>query len=579
MPYARGAGGAATGCTCGGARHGHARRGRPDRPGASLLAPVDRGPDVAVVVRTLAGAETKVGHEVVSLGGSVTAQLGIIDGFAATISRTALEALRSDPSVVSISPDAPLTPASANYDASGDVNSMASTADYAGAAAWWRNGYTGAGIDVALIDTGVSPVEGLDGSGKVVYGPDLSLESQAPNLTNLDSYGHGTFMAGLIAGHDDTLQAPYDQAPASAYRGMAPDSRIISIKVGTADGGTDVSQVIAAIDWVVQHAHDPGYNIRVINLSYGTNATQSYILDPLAYAAEVAWNSGIVVVAAGGNYGFQSHMNNAPALADPAIDPYVIAVGSTDPNGTPTMSDDTVAAFSPWPKRGATRGVDLVAPGSHLQGLRVPNSYIDVNHPEGQIDDRYLRGSGTSESAAIVSGAAALILQRYPNATPDRVKKLLTGDGLPDLWEGAGDRRWRAPDVEGAHDPPAVLRADVHPVDGRGLARARPRHRPPDRGRRGALGRAGRHGVALRRRRHGDLGGARQVVVGWGVEREVVVRGFLVRLVMGRHLLVRERMERQVLERLVLVRELVERQVVEHDRLVGQIVVGHLVER
>ena len=398
-------------------------------PGTSLLAPVDRGRDVAVVVRTLAGAETKVGHEVLSLGGSVTARLGIIDGFAATISRTALEALRSDPSVVSVSPDAPLTPASANYDASGDVNSMASTADYAGAAAWWRNGYTGAGIDVALIDTGVSPVEGLDGSGKVVYGPDLSLESQAPNLTNLDSYGHGTFMAGLIAGHDDTLQAPYDQAPASAYRGMAPDSRIISIKVGTADGGTDVSQVIAAIDWVVQHAHDPGYNIRVINLSYGTNATQSYILDPLAYAAEVAWNSGIVVVAAGGNYGFQSHMNNAPALADPAIDPYVIAVGSTDPNGTATMSDDTVAAFSPWPKRGATRGVDLVAPGSHMQGLRVPNSYIDVNHPEGQIDDRYLRGSGTSESAAIVSGAAALILQRYPNATPDRVKKLLTATG------------------------------------------------------------------------------------------------------------------------------------------------------
>ena len=398
-------------------------------PGKALLAPVDRGRDVPVVVRTLAGAETKVGHEVLSLGGSVTAQLGIIDGFAATISRTALEALRSDPSVVSVSPDAPLTPASANYDASGDVNSMASTAEYTGAAGWWRNGYTGAGIDVALIDTGVSPVEGLDGSGKVVYGPDLSLESQASNLTNLDSYGHGTFMAGLIAGHDDTLQAPYDQAPASAYRGMAPDSRIISIKVGTADGGTDVSQVIAAIDWVVQHAHDPGYNIRVINLSYGTNATQSYILDPLAYAAEVAWNSGIVVVAAGGNYGFQSHMNNAPALADPAVDPYVIAVGSTDPNGTATMSDDTVAAFSPWPKRGATRGVDLVAPGSHMQGLRVPNSYIDVNHPEGQIDDRYFRGSGTSESAAIVSGAAALILQRYPNATPDRVKKLLTATG------------------------------------------------------------------------------------------------------------------------------------------------------
>jgi serine protease AprX len=391
---------------------------------------VDPGPDAAVVVRTLAGSESAVAAEVARLGGTVTAPLGIIHGFAATLSRAAIDALRADPSVVSVSPDAPLSPASDSYDPSGDVNSMASTTDYSGATAWWRAGYTGAGVDVVLIDTGVAPVEGLNGTNKVVYGPDLSVESQAPNLTGLDTYGHGTFMAGLIAGHEGTLQAPYDQAPASAYRGMAPDARIVSIKVGTADGGTDVSQVIAAIDWVVQHAQDPGFNMRIINLSYGTNSTQSYVLDPLAYAAEVAWDNGIVVVAAGGNYGFQNHMNNAPALADPAYDPYLIAVGSTDPNGTATMSDDTVADFSPWPKRGATRGVDLVAPGSHLQGLRVPNSYIDVNHPSGRIGDRYLRGSGTSESAALVSGAAALILQKYPNAVPDRVKKLLTSTGV-----------------------------------------------------------------------------------------------------------------------------------------------------
>ena len=108
---------------------------------------------------------------------------------------------------------------------------------------------------------------------------------------------------------------------------MAPDARIVSVKVGVADGGTDVSQVIAAIDWVVQHRNDSDLNIRVINLSYGTNSAQDYTVDPLAYAAEQAWKAGIVVVAAGGNYGFQSHMNNAPALADPAIDRYVLAVG------------------------------------------------------------------------------------------------------------------------------------------------------------------------------------------------------------------------------------------------------------
>jgi serine protease AprX len=316
------------------------------------------------------------------------------------------------------------------YDPSSDPNSMYNTTLYSGAAAWWTAGFTGRGVDVAVIDTGVAPVPGLDGDGKVINGPDLSLESQAPALAHLDTNGHGTFMAGLIAGHDANLTSPYSLAPASAYRGMAPDARIVNVKVGVADGGVDVSQVIAAIDWVVQHRYDNGMNIRIINLSYGTNSVQDASVDPLAYAAEQAWKKGILVVAAGGNYGFQSHMNNAPALADPAFDRYVLAVGATDSMGTATLADDTVAPFSPWPKRGATRGVDLVAPGSHLQGLRVVNSYIDLNHPEGVIDNRYFRGSGTSEAAAIVSGAAALVLQRYPNATPDQVKSLLTGTGF-----------------------------------------------------------------------------------------------------------------------------------------------------
>ena len=152
---------------------------------------------------------------------------------------------------------------------------MANTTAYTGAAALWDAGFTGAGVDVAVIDTGVSRVEGLATPGKVIYGPDLSLESQAPDLRNLDTNGHGTFMAGLIAGRDAGLSAPYSDAPASAYRGMAPDARIVSVKVGVADGGVDVSQVIAAIDWVVQHRTDNDLNIRVINLSYGTNSAQA----------------------------------------------------------------------------------------------------------------------------------------------------------------------------------------------------------------------------------------------------------------------------------------------------------------
>src|SRR3970282_2555140 len=111
----------------------------------------------------------------------------------------------------------------------------------------------------------------------------------------------GTFMAALIAGHDDALVAPYALAPASAYRGMAPDARIVSLKVGTADGGVDVSQVIAAIDWVVQHRTDNGLNIRVLNLSYGSDSAQAYGADPLSYAVEPAWKAGIFVVTATGH--------------------------------------------------------------------------------------------------------------------------------------------------------------------------------------------------------------------------------------------------------------------------------------
>jgi subtilase family protein len=332
----------------------------------------------------------------------------------------------------------------ATYDPSADVGSMYSTTQYLGASAWWNAGYTGKGVDVALIDSGISPVAGLQGSDKVVYGPDLSLESQAPNLTEYDTYGHGTFMAGLIAGRDSTLTSPYASAPASAYRGVAPDARIVSLKVATADGGADVSQVVAAIDWVVQHAHDPGMNIRVINLSYGTNSTQAYGVDPLAYAAEQAWKHGIVVVAAAGNAGYQKGAG-AQCLADPAYDPYVIAVGGTDAMGTSSIADDQVGSYS---SSGAAqcKSPDFVAPGSHLQGLRDPNSYIDANHPEGVLDSRYFRGSGTSEATAIVSGAVALVLQKYPTLTPDQVKSYFAANayGLSatiGFQQGAGEIR------------------------------------------------------------------------------------------------------------------------------------------
>ncbi|MEV0569933.1 S8 family serine peptidase, partial [Dactylosporangium sp. NPDC050588] len=135
-------------------------------------------------------------------------------------------------------------------------------------------GLTGAGVGVALIDTGVAPVAGLPAS-QIVNGPDLSFESQDPDLRYLDTYGHGTHMAGIIVGND----------PTTGTVGLAPKAKLTSIKVGTANGAVDVSQMIAAIDWVVAHRNDdPANPIRVINLSYGTGGTPNSWSDPVQYA-------------------------------------------------------------------------------------------------------------------------------------------------------------------------------------------------------------------------------------------------------------------------------------------------------
>jgi len=285
---------------------------------------------------------------------------------------------------------------------------------------------TGQGVDVAVIDTGVAPVPGLATSGKVVNGPDLSFESQTPNTRYLDGYGHGTHMAAIIAGRDAEVPAG-NENDAKYFVGVAPDARIVNIKVAAADGGADVSQVIAAIDWVVQHRNDNGLNIRVINLSYGTHSRQPYTVDPLAFAVENAWRQGIVVVAAAGNDGASS------PLTMPAADPYVIAVGAVDHQGSKTFDDDTVASFT---NAGADiRRPDLIAPGKSAVSLRTPGSYADRAHPEalvtGDTSGRFFRGSGTSQATAAVSGAVALLLQQRPNLSPDQVKRLLKSSADP----------------------------------------------------------------------------------------------------------------------------------------------------
>jgi serine protease AprX len=290
---------------------------------------------------------------------------------------------------------------------------------------------TGQGVTVALLDSGTASVPGLDGTGKLTYGPDLSIEGNGV-LTDQDTFGHGTHMAGIIAARDAAVLTG-KTIPAldpSVQLGVAPDAGVLSLKLATTDGSTDVSQVIAALNWVTEHqTAQNGSKVRVVNLSFGTDSLQPYEIDPLAAAAENAWRHGLVVVVSGGNEG-----QAAGRLTDPAIDPYVIAVGASDGGGTVSgWATPTVAPFSSSGTE--LRHVDLLAPGSSIVSLRDPNSFIDVNYPEGRVSGdttgRLFRGSGTSQAAAVASGAAALLLQAYPDLTPDQVKAALVATATP----------------------------------------------------------------------------------------------------------------------------------------------------
>ena len=296
---------------------------------------------------------------------------------------------------------------------------MASVVDQIGARSLWQRGITGKGVAVAIIDTGVAPVPALTGADKVIAKVDLSAEAGVPEATYLDTFGHGTHIAGIIAGRDPGVDPVTATADPNRFLGVAPGAGIVAVKVADNTGAVDVSQVIAGIDWVVDHKDQLG--IRVLNLSYGVNPTQSYLVDPLAYAVERAWNAGIVVVGAVGNDGKAMH-----TVANPAIDPFVLAVGAVEWTG----SGWTVPSFSSSGDK-HIRLPDLAAPGAHIDSLRDPGSRLDVEHPEGYVSSTLFRGSGSSMATAVVSGSAALLLSAYPSLSPNQVKSLLVGSSTP----------------------------------------------------------------------------------------------------------------------------------------------------
>ncbi len=273
---------------------------------------------------------------------------------------------------------------------------------------------TGDGVTIAMIDTGVVPVEGLEHSN-LVLGPDFTPEDMYDDLRSLDTNGHGTHLAGIIVGTDDAWAAGNRTRNADRAIGIAPDATLLSIKAGTADGGTDITQVIAAINWVVAQKTSGETDIDVLSLAFSADSSHAYLTDPLTYAVERAWKAGIVVVVAAGNEGQDQWQ-----LTSPARDPYVIAVGAAEL----TKKDETQAAYT---SSGVLRPVDVHAPGSSIISLRNPGSWSDAYNEAGRVGDDLVRASGTSQATAVVAGAVAVLLEQRPDLTPDQVKRLLTG--------------------------------------------------------------------------------------------------------------------------------------------------------
>src|SRR2546423_3421607 len=258
-----------------------------------------------------------------TLGGHVSRELSIVGGFSATVPGFAMASLAASPLVWRVWGDAPVRMSGV------DMNKY----DAHAANSVWRDAinlpqatkkYNGAGVGVALLDTGVVPVPDL--VDHITHVVDFTAEHDG-----LDRYGHGTHMAGIIVGDGTSSHG--------TYKGVAPGANLISIKVAGLDGSTDVSMIIAGLQWAVSHR--ARYNIRVLNLSFGTDAQQSYSIDPLDFAVEQAWFSGILVVVAAGNRG-----PGPRTVSKPGDDPSVVTVGAEDTRNTSPVSDDPAADFS-----------------------------------------------------------------------------------------------------------------------------------------------------------------------------------------------------------------------------------------
>jgi serine protease AprX len=281
-------------------------------------------------------------------------------------------------------------------------------------------GVDGQGVGVAIIDSGIAPHSAL--AKKVVANVSLLATETSTN----DDFGHGTHVAGIVAG----LAAPAAAVTKLYTGGIAPGARLVNIRVLGDDGSGLTSDVIAGIDWAI--GHRAAYNIRVINLSLGHSVTEPCATDPLCEAVGRAYASGIVVVVAAGNAGMTADGHKIlGGIMSPGNSPFAITVGAVNTGGTVRRDDDTIATYS---SRGPTRydftmKPDVAAPGNKIISLEAAGSFLSTRYPllhrAGSGSNAYMQLSGTSMAAPMVSGAVALLLQGAPNLTPAQVKLAL----------------------------------------------------------------------------------------------------------------------------------------------------------
>jgi serine protease AprX len=371
-----------------------------------------------------------------------------VNGVSASLTGAQIVDLAKRPGILAITLDARVQ-LSAQYTNSQTWVDSAGVSDF----------YTGQALSslnvpaIAIVDSGVAAGR-TDFGGRVVK--QVTMTNLQPNSAG-DGRGHGTFVAGIAAGSK------------TGYAGAAPTAPIVSIDVMDDNGMAMTSDVIAAADWIL--ANKGTYNIKVANFSLQSTQAGSFMYDPLNKAVEKLWFSGIVVVAAAGNYG-ENGQPTTVAYA-PGNDPFVISVGASDTNGTGWTSTDDTAA--PWSAFGYTLDgfakPDLGAPGRQMVGPVPSTSTMPLEHPERITAPGYMWMSGTSFSAPVVSGAAALILAKNPTWTPDKVKGALMLSARPTaagMALGVGEVNAKgAFDVTNPPNPNLGLNAFVGP-DGTG---------------------------------------------------------------------------------------------------------------